>query len=117
MVYLRGWWNYYLCGGFIYGLMSGELFRTKSLFKTVQSHTDGALARYYTQNTWRKMVEATGFKVEYIMVKGSKAEIFPIPGGCLKDYLRRVTPSFVSRFLTNQCGMVSFLISKIIKVG
>ena len=115
MVYHRGWWNYYFCTGILLGLASGDLLKTRSIHKTVQRHTDGAFSRYYTPQTWRDLVERQGFRVEYIVVKGSKAEVFPIPGGKVKNFAMRCVPNWVTRFLTNQCRMGSFLIAKIIK--
>ena len=115
MVYHRGLWNYYICGGLITGIFKGELFKTRSIFKTVQRHTDGALARYYTSQSWHDLAKSGGFKVDYLIVKGSKAELFPIPRGTLKNFLVRLTPNGISRFFTNRCKMGSFLISKITK--
>jgi len=115
MVYHRGWWNYYICGGLIRGIIMGDIFKTRSLSRTVQRHTDGALARYYTPSSWRKLVEELEFKVDYIIVKGSKAELFPIPSGKIKSTLMSLVPNAITRFLTNQCHMGSFLISKIVK--
>ena len=115
MVYHRGFWNYYICGGLIRGILLGDIFRTRSLSKTVQRHTDGALARYYTPDSWRELIESLGFKIDYITIKGSKAELFPIPGGRNKSRLMSLVPNAITRFLTNQCHMGSFLISKIVK--
>lgn len=116
MVYHRGWWTYYVFSGILQGLKTGDLLKTGSLAKTVQMNTDGALARYYTPNTWKKLMERNGFRVEYVQVKGSKAELFPIPSGRFKSLLMRLVPSVVTRFLTNQCRMGSFLIAKVRKL-
>jgi SAM-dependent methyltransferase len=115
MVYHRGWWNYYLRSGLISGLILGDLFKSRSLFKTVQRHTDGALARYYTPRTWRALVERQGFAPDYVVVKGSKSDVFPIPGGKAKDLVMRAMPNALARFLTNRCRMGAFLISRIVK--
>ncbi len=101
MVYHRGWWNYYICGGLIRGIIMGDIFKTRSLSRTVQRHTDGALARYYTPSSWRKLVEELEFKVDYIIVKGSKAELFPIPSGKIKSTLMSLVPNAITRFFTN----------------
>lgn len=115
MVYHRGWWNYYLLGGLIHGIIRGGLFRTGSLHKTMQSNTDGALARYYSARSWRRMVGEL-FRVDYILIKGSKPEVFPIPGGRIKSALMAVVPNFLTRFMTNSCGMGSFLVSRLVKM-
>src|SRR2546425_6762235 len=48
MVYHRGLWNYYVCEGLCYGVLGGDIFKTRSLHKTAQRHWDGALARFFT---------------------------------------------------------------------
>ena len=45
MVYYRGWWNYYICGGLINALVRGGISKSGSLAKSIQADTDGALAR------------------------------------------------------------------------
>lgn len=115
MVYHRGWWNYYLLGGLLHGIIRGGLFRTGSLHKTMQSNTDGALARYYSARSWRRMVGEL-FRVDYILIKGSKPEVFPIPGGRMKSMLMAVVPNFLTRFMTNSCWMGSFLVSRLVKM-
>lgn len=114
MVYHRGWWNYYICGGFIHGLVLGKLFRTGSLHKTVQNTTDGALARYYTPSSWRNLAHEH-FDVKYVVIKGNKAEVFPFPGGRVKNAIIKSVPNVITRFLTNYCRMGSFLISGLVK--
>ena len=114
MVYNRSGWNYYVCGGLIHGLILGNYFKTGSLFKTMQGITDGALARYYTPASWRILVQDL-FDVKYVIIKGSKSELFPIPGGKIKNSIMRIVPNEITRFFTNTCRMGSFLISKIEK--
>lgn len=114
MVYHRGWWNYYICGGLLHGLLLGGLFKTGSLAKTVQFTTDGALARYYTVNTWRNLAQEY-FEVEDILITGLKTDVFPMPAGRLKNALMAAVPDGVTRFLTNQCKMGCFLVSKLVK--
>lgn len=112
MVYHRSVWNYYLIGGLIHGVLRGGLFRTKSLHKTVQSQTDGAIARYYSVPEWRTLV-AEYFDVDTIQVYGSKLELLPIPAGKLKRLAGEVIPLGVARFITNTCGWGSFLVSSL----
>lgn len=114
MVYHRGWWNYYFLGGLIHGIIRGGFFRRGSLHKVVQSVTDGALARYYSARSWRLMVGEL-FRVDYIIIKGSKPEVFPIPSGRIKSALISVTPDSLTRFMTNSCRMGSFLVSRLVK--
>lgn len=115
MVYHRGWWNYYICNGLIHGIILGDIFRTRSLSKTAQNHTDGALARYYTTASWKNLAQELKFRVCYIVIKGQKSDLFPIPGGKIKNFLMNLIPNKITRFFTNQCNMGGFLISKILK--
>ncbi len=110
MVYHRSWWNYYIIGGIFLGIFRAGLFRTGSLHKTVQESTDGAFSRYYTPREWRNLVSSS-FDARRIQVYGAKAELLPIPGGKFKSALMRAMPDSLCRFLTNHCGMGSFLVS------
>jgi ubiquinone/menaquinone biosynthesis C-methylase UbiE len=114
MVYNRGWWNYYMCGGLLNGLIRGRVFKFGSLAKSIQANTDGALARYYSARSW-KALTGEYFKVKYVTVKGAKTDVFPIPGGRIKDIVMSLLPDSVARFLTHQCGMGGFLISGLVK--
>jgi ubiquinone/menaquinone biosynthesis C-methylase UbiE len=110
MVYYRNLWNYYVAGGFFHGLLKGDLFRTRSLNQTVQRYTDGAIARYYSIPEWKELVSEF-FRVERVLVFGSKPEILPIPGGRLKSQLLKLIPNSASRFLTNRLRLGQFLVS------
>lgn len=110
MVYNRGLWNYYIVGGFFWGILAGDLFRTGSLSEVVQRHTDGALARYYNAREWRDLASRF-FTVREIRFYGSKAEMFPLPPGRIKRTLMSLTPNAATRFCTNRLGQGSFLIS------
>lgn len=114
MVYNRGWWNYYICGGVINGLIRGRIFKFGTLAKSIQADTDGALARYYSARSW-KILAGEYFSVNYVTVKGAKSDVLPIPGGRVKDALMSLFPDSVARFLTHQCGMGGFLISGLVK--
>lgn len=110
MVYHRGVWNYYILGGLLHGIVKGDLLKTGSLHKTVQKHTDGALARYYSAREWCWLCNKY-FDVKKILVYGSKAEIVPLPAGKIKSAVLTCIPNPLSRFLTNQCRFGSFLVS------
>ena len=110
MVYHRGFWNYHISGGLFRGIIKGDLWRMRSLHKSVQKHTDGAIARYYSAREWHFLVSRY-FDVKKILVLGSKAEIIPLPGGKVKSVLLACVPNPLSRFLTNQCRFGSFLVS------
>ena len=115
MVYHRGWWTYYVSGVLI-GLARGHLLKTRSLHKTVQSATDGALARYYSATSWRELVGDL-FHVDYVAINGSKAEVFPLPGGRVKTAIMNVVPDALTRLMTGRMRMGSFLISGLTKRG
>lgn len=113
MVYHRGWWNYYACGALI-GLVRGDIVRTRSLHRTVQSATDGALARFYSEAGWRQLI-GNLFHVDYVVINGNKAEVFPLPGGRVKTAIMNVVPDAVTRLMTSRCRMGCFLISGLVK--
>lgn len=114
MVYNRGWWNYYICGGLIGGLRRGRIFKGRSLAKTIQEDTDGALARYYSRRTWRRFA-SPHLEVDEVFIKGAKTDLFPIPAGRFKTALMRLLPDPVARFMTGRLGMGGFLISRLSK--
>jgi len=115
MVYHRGLWNYYFCTGLVLGVLGLDLLRTRSLHKTVQTHTDGAMARYFSAREWKKLASACGFQVQGTRVYGAKPELIPIPGSRLKTAVLKMIPDSVSRFFTNQLKMGSFLVSQLKK--
>lgn len=114
MVYHRSFWNYYFMHGLIRGVILGDLLKTRSLYKTVQKHTDGAIARYYTPSEWSS-IASRYFAVNKIQIFGSKAELVPLPGGSVKNLIMQSIPNKVSRFFTNQVGLGSFLVSTLKK--
>ena len=113
MVYHRGWWNYYIVG-LLEGLVSGNLFRTRSLHKSIQLRTDGAIARYYTPQDWRKL-SGDLFEVEDIFILGPKSDVIPLPAGRLKSIVRWILPNRLNRFLTKNIQMGVFLNSILLK--
>ncbi len=113
MVYYRGWWGYYVMET-IWGIISGNLLKTKSLHKSVQLHTDGAIARYYSFSEWRALVNAL-FTVENIKTLGAKSDVLPLPSGKLKLIISKLLPNHLNRFLTDNLKMGTFLLSTIIK--
>ncbi|NQT29331.1 MAG: class I SAM-dependent methyltransferase [Candidatus Saganbacteria bacterium] len=113
MVYYRGWWNYYLCG-ILRGILSGKLLKTGSLHKTVQSYTDGAIARYYTRDEWGSFCR-TFLKVNYVSVYGPKADLLLLPAGSVKQAVQGIIPNKVNRFLTHHFKMGGFLVSELEK--
>ncbi len=113
MVYHRGWWNYYFMG-FLRGLILGELFKTRSLHKSVQGHTDGALARYYTFREWEKLADDL-FHVEVLFTLGPKSDIILLPNIRLKKLLKNIFSTALNIFLTRNLRMGVFLVSRLKK--
>ena len=99
-----------MLGGVFHGILQGDLFKTRSLSQTVQRHTDGAFARYYTRGEWTRLTSQF-FSVQEIRVYGSKAEMFPLPSGHVKSALMSAVPTPVTRWLTNDLRLGSFLVS------
>lgn len=114
MVYHRSFLNYYIFGLLFRGILQADLIKTRSLCKTVQRATDGALARFYSIHEWRQLV-SLDLNVDSIRVYGDKPQLFPIPPGAFKDATMKMFPNSVSRFLLNRCRLGSFLVSEISK--
>jgi len=114
MVYYRGWWHYYVCNCLIRGVLMGGVFRYGSFSKTVQAHCDGALARFYSMRSWKATLRDL-FTIESIATNGNKAEVLPLPGGRVKDAILASTPDFLTRAMTQNLRMGSFLISSLRK--
>lgn len=114
MVYNRGWWNYYMCGGFIGGLLRGRVFTAGSLARSIQQNTDGALARYYSRRSWRRFASRY-LEVDKVTVTGPKSDLLPIPAGRFKRTLSQLLPVPVARFMTGRLGMGGMLIAELSK--
>jgi ubiquinone/menaquinone biosynthesis C-methylase UbiE len=114
MVYNRGWWNYYFVGIFFYGILKFGFFKGKSLNQIIQENTDGALARYYSKETWKKLTKKY-FKTNFINISGNKSDIFPIPNSAFKRFILKKTPPKIFNLFLSYFKMGSFLISQIEK--
>jgi SAM-dependent methyltransferase len=110
MVYHRGLWTYYVLNGVIRGFLMGDLFRTRSLHKTAQRATDGAIARFYSRKEWRELA-AGRLPVEQIEICGDKVELIPLPAGRLKQRVHSVIPNRVSRFVLSTLRQGTFLVA------
>ncbi|HEY0460003.1 MAG TPA: methyltransferase domain-containing protein [Pyrinomonadaceae bacterium] len=111
MVYYRSFWSYYAFG-LLAGIGKGYFFKGDSFHESVQKITDGAIARYYSLSEWRAEIETAGLKVENIRVLGAKSAILPIPGNRLKYKMLDLVPNPISRFMTNNLRMGSFVVSE-----
>jgi SAM-dependent methyltransferase len=110
MVYYRSFWSYYAFG-ILAGIGRGYFFKGNSLHETVQKITDGAIARYYSCDEWRKELEKAGLMPEKMRILGMKSAILPIPGSRFKYKVLSLVPNAFSRFLTNTLRMGSFIVS------
>jgi hypothetical protein len=110
MVYYRSYWSYYTFG-MLAGIFKGLFFKGNSLHETVQKITDGAIARYYTPAEWQKELETAGMAFENVRILGMKSAILPIPGSRLKYKILDLIPNSISRFMTNNLQMGSFIVS------
>lgn len=114
MVYHRGWWNYYVTG-VVQGIYSGSLLRLKSLNKSIQCHTDGGLARYYTLADWKKMAHGM-FKIEESAIYGPKSDVMLLPGGKIKSAVMRWFPVAINKLCTTTLRMGSFFVVRMKKI-
>jgi SAM-dependent methyltransferase len=110
MVYYRSWWHFYVCG-FLRGVFQRRFKKQGSLHRVVQSATDGAIARYYTQRDWEKTCSGL-FEVRSIQIYGLKSEVLPLPHSRLKRFLEDLVPDAVARFLTHKLRGGSFLVAQ-----
>lgn len=115
MVYHRGWWNYYV-RTFLKGTMSGQLFKTKSIHKTAQALTDGAIARYYSEKEWKNKLSGL-FVVKNIFTIGPKSDWLLVPPGRFKKFLIKIIPSKLNILLTKYFKMGTFLITEVINTN
>lgn len=114
MVYYRSFWSYYTFG-MLAGVGKGLFFKGNSFHETVQKITDGAIARYYSPVEWQNELESAGLTFESIQVLGMKSSILPIPGSRLKYKILGLVPNAVSRVMTNNLRMGSFIVSTAVK--
>ena len=111
MIYHRSFWKYYVVDGFIKGILCGDLFRRGSLLSVNQTGTDGAIARYYRPEEWRKLCEGL-FHVERFLITGQKSDVIPLPAGNFKNRMEKILPDRLTRSLTNHLKLGSFLIAE-----
>lgn len=105
MVYHRPSIVYYLHCGFIRGILLGQLLRGR-LEDIYVAASDGYYARTFTAAELNALL-VQGFEQISIKVVGQKAELFPIPGGRVKEILERHTPDWLaSTFLSRWGGMI-----------
>lgn len=114
MVYHRSLLYAYVYAGLFRGILAGGLLR-HTLHELLQLNTDGAIARFYRRNEWRRLIEARGFVIEDERVMGQKSEVVLWPAGRIKNRFMKVVPDALSRFVTNTCRQGSFLVTTIRK--
>jgi SAM-dependent methyltransferase len=112
MVYYRSWWSYYAFGG-IRRLFLPQ-FKGRSLHEIAQAGTDGAIARYYSRSEWRAATNGL-FAAGSTRICGLKTDVLPLPPGRLKSSLEASLPDWLTRFMTNQLRMGSFLVAEMRK--
>ena len=112
MVYYRSWWSYYLFSVMKLGL-KGKLPTRQRIDQMRQQTTDGAIARFYAQSEWKKLTSSL-FETA-TSIHGMSVELIPLPHGRLKDFLLRLLPGRVARFMTHNLAMGSFLVAHMIK--
>ena len=117
MIYYKSWWSYYVFGFFFYGILKRDFLRYKNIFDIINSHSDGAIARFYSINEWNFLIKRNKLDIEYNKIFGLKSDIFPIPKGKIKNLLISLTPSFIFKFLITKLSMGSFLVSSIKKLN
>jgi ubiquinone/menaquinone biosynthesis C-methylase UbiE len=111
MVYYRSLWYRYVYAGLCHGILKGQLFRERSLDRVMQRTIDGALARFYSERELRAMCVESGFRVDRIRVLGMRTDLVLLPPGRVKDWVLKLVPRGVSRFLTSTCRFGYFIVA------
>jgi ubiquinone/menaquinone biosynthesis C-methylase UbiE len=114
MVYHRSVWHWWILGLGVRGLIRGELLARHSIHSVVQGATDGAIARYYKPDEWKRMCEPL-FEVDVLRVYGPKTDLLPVPAGRFKDKVAEMLPDRFARLLCNRLGFGCFLVSELHK--
>lgn len=109
MVYYRSFIQYYLINGILRGLLRREFWKIGDIHRINQAATDGALARYFSIRDFGKLL-GHGFKIEQVWITGQKPDALPLPNGRLKSFLIGHVPDSITRFLTDQLRVGTFLI-------
>lgn len=109
MVYYRSFIQYYLVNGIARGLLRGEFRTIGDIHKINQAATDGALARYFSIAEFSALL-GKRFSIEKSRITGQKADALPLPTGRLKAFLIRRLPDAITRFITDQLRLGTFLI-------
>ena len=115
MVYHRSFWKYFVEAGLARGVFRGDWFRFGSLSGIVQAASDGAMARFYTREEWCELCRGL-FEVSQVQFFGQKTDLFLIPHGTLKNFVIRLVPDRVTRFISNTLGFGSFLVARMRKI-
>ena len=100
--------------GVLWGIFRGDLFRTRSLSRTMQVPTDGAFARFYSKRSWVALASRQ-FSVSNVSISGNKADLFPLPAGSIKNLMMKFTPNVIVSFMLRKFNMGSFVISNLRK--
>ncbi len=101
MIYHTSPWNTFIRGGLYYGILRGGFLRTRSVHRLLQETTDGALARYYTIDEWKREA-APFFEVSSVSVIGHRTQLIPLAAGRLKNAVGALIPGPLGRWITNR---------------
>ena len=112
MVYYRSVWKYHIMDGFLNGVVRGQFRRLKGIHRVSQASTDGAIARYFTMDEWRRLCQGV-LDVKSMRVTGHKTDVIPLPAGRMKDVLVKHIPDQCTRFMTDKVRCGSFLIAEL----
>ena len=80
----------------------------------MQEHTDGAIARYYSQSSWVALASRQ-FSVISMSISGNSADFLPLPAGRIKNLMMKFTPNVIVSFMLRKFNMGSFVISNLKK--
>lgn len=105
------------CIAIIRGMLSGKLFRYRSISGILNFYSDGYIARFYTKAELAKLLIACGFVTKAIHVLGQTSELIPIRSkgvsGRVKSAILSRFPDSVAESVLSRCG--SFLFGVAVK--
>jgi ubiquinone/menaquinone biosynthesis C-methylase UbiE len=113
MIYHRSFWKYYIIDGIFKRIYLKKY--SSSFTEMSQLSTDGALARFYRTDEWKNLCKEL-FEIDEIMITGQKTDIIPMPPCNFKNKIIKLIPNALTRYLSNQLKMGTFLIVKMQRI-
>lgn len=89
------------------GILMGQLLQLTPQ-EIANKYSDGHIAKFYTRAEFGAKFEHDFSQVR-TEVCGQKVDLWPLPAGSVKNFLVRLTPDVIARFMTERFGGFLFL--------